>query len=281
MASETIVAVFDTAANADAAVRDLENAGVPSSSIKRYAKGDTPAPVTAASSAGQKQGFWAWLLGKEDTSSYDRTLYDRTIESGGTVVTVIVDQNEADRVVSVLDAHSPANLEERASQYGLTGASATTTGTAGVGGAGTRGASAAGATAGSEKVIPIAEETLDIGKRMVNRGTARIRRYVVESPVEEQVRLRDETVSIERRPVRDSAAVAPDAFTEKTVEVTETAEEAVVAKKARVKEEVVVKKDATERVETVRDTVRREEVDVDRAGDKPSSGAGSSPTKKT
>jgi uncharacterized protein (TIGR02271 family) len=280
MASETIVAVFDTAANADAAVRDLEKAGVPSSSIKRYAKGDTTASGSASSSAGQKQGFWAWLLGEEDTSSYDRTLYDRTIESGGTVVTVIVDQNEADRVISVLDAHSPANLEERASQYGLAGASATTTGTA-AGGAGTRATGATGATPGSEEVIPIAEETLDIGKRTVSRGTARIRRYVVESPVEEQVRLRDETVSIERRPVSGSAAVAPDAFTEKTVEVTETAEEAVVAKKARVKEEVVVKKDATERVETVRDTVRREEVDVDRAGDKPSSGAGSSPTKKT
>jgi len=130
-------------------------------------------------------------------------------------------------------------------------------------------------------VIPIAEETLDIGKRTVNRGTARIRRYVVESPVQEQVRLRNETVSIERRPVSGSAAVAPDAFTEKTVEVTETAEEAVAAKKARVKEEVVVKKDATERVETVRDTVRREEGEVDRAGDKPSSSARSSPTKKT
>jgi uncharacterized protein (TIGR02271 family) len=276
MASETIVAAFDTAAKADAAIRDLENAGVPSSSIKRYAKADTTA--SASYSAGQPQGFWAWLLGKEDTSSYDRTLYDRTIESGGTVVTVIVDQNEADRVVSVLDAHSPVNLEERASQYGLTDASATTTGT-GAGGAGTRATEAAGAKA-SEEVIPIAEEALDIGKRTVNRGTARIRRYVVESPVEEQVRLRDETVSIERRPVSGSAAVAPDAFTEKTVEVTETAEEAVVGKKARVKEEVVVKKDATERVETVRDTVRREEVDVDRAGDKPSSDAGSSPTKK-
>src|SRR4051812_48034772 len=106
MASETIVAVFDTAANADAAIRDLENAGVPSPSIKRYAKGDTTAGDSTSYSAGQPQGFWAWLLGEEDTSSsYDRTLYNQSIESGGTVVTVIVDQNEAARVVSVLDAH--------------------------------------------------------------------------------------------------------------------------------------------------------------------------------
>ena len=94
--------------------------------------------------------------------------------------------------------------------------------------------------------------------------------------MEEQVRLRDETVSIERRPVSGSATVAPDAFTEKTIEVAETAEEAVVAKTARVKEEVVIKKDATERVETVRDTVRGEEVEVDHGTDKVGGQAASS-----
>jgi len=295
MPSETIVAVFDTAANADAAVRDLENAGIPSNSIKRYDKSFAPSGGigTASYSSGQTGGFWAWLLGEEGTSSstYDRSLYERTVESGGTVVTVIVDENEADRVISVLDAHSPADLEQRASEYGLAGNSTTGTGTAvaagqtaatALGTAGTSTGTSTGLTggttmsAGSEQVIPVAEETLDIGKRTVQRGTARIRRYVVERPVEEQVRLRDETVSIERRPVSGSGTVAPDAFTEKTIEVAETAEEAVVAKTARVKEEVVIKKDATERVETVRDTVRREEVEVDHGTDKVGGEAASS-----
>lgn len=291
MPSETVVAVFDTAANADAAVRDLENAGIPSNSIKRYDKSFAPSggTGTASYSSGQTGGFWAWLLGEEGTSSstYDRSLYERTVESGGTVVTVIVDENEADRVISVLDAHSPADLEQRASEYGLAGNSTTGTGTAvasgqtaatALGTAGTSTGLTGGTTmsAGSEQVIPVAEETLDIGKRTVQRGTARIRRYVVERPVEEQVRLRDETVSIERRPVSGSATVAPDAFTEKTIEVAETAEEAVVAKTARVKEEVVIKKDATERVETVRDTVRREEVEVDHGTDKVGGQAASS-----
>ena len=44
--------------------------------------------------------------------------------------------------------------------------------------------------------------------------------------------------------------------------MTESREEAVVSKSARVKEEVVVRKDATERTETVRDTVRREDVEI-------------------
>jgi stress response protein YsnF len=56
------------------------------------------------------------------------------------------------------------------------------------------------------------------------------------------------------------------AFTDRTVEVTESDEEAVVSKTARVKEEVVVNKAATDRVETVRDTVRREDVEVTRDG---------------
>ena len=53
-------------------------------------------------------------------------------------------------------------------------------------------------------------------------------------------------------------------FQEREIEVTETAEEAVVAKEARVKEELVVSKTAEEHVETVQDTVRRTEVDIDR-----------------
>ena len=35
---------------------------------------------------------------------------------------------------------------------------------------------------GSEEVIPLSEEQLEVGKRTVDRGTTRIRRYVVEKP---------------------------------------------------------------------------------------------------
>ncbi len=113
-------------------------------------------------------------------------------------------------------------------------------------------------------MIQLSEEHIEVGKRAVNRGTTRLRRYTVETPIEENVRLREETVSIERRPVSGTAAVGPDAFTDRVIEVTETREEAVVAKTARVKEEVVIHKDVNERVETVRDTVRRDEVEVEK-----------------
>ena len=58
-------------------------------------------------------------------------------------------------------------------------------------------------------------------------------------------------------------AIGADAFTDRVITMNETDEEAVVAKSARVVEEVVVQKDVTERVETVRDTLRREEVEID------------------
>ena len=51
-------------------------------------------------------------------------------------------------------------------------------------------------------------------------------------------------------------------FEERTVEVRETEEVPVVGKTARVVEEIAIRKEATERTETVKDTVRREEVEV-------------------
>jgi stress response protein YsnF len=88
----------------------------------------------------------------------------------------------------------------------------------------------------------------------------------VETPVEEQVTLRDEHVSVERRTVDRAPTPADEAlFAERTIEATETDEEAVVSKTAHVTGEVVLSKTAEERVETVRDTVRRTEVEVEDA----------------
>jgi uncharacterized protein (TIGR02271 family) len=250
MASETIVAVFETASDAEKAIADLVAAGIPSHAIQHYSGSTAPTadqdlPTTSADEP--RRGFWAWLTG-EEAADFSHTVYDRSIESGGTVVTVIADDRDGDRIVSILEAHTPVDLEERGAQYGLTGTA--------TGGMSTTAQAAARPATGTEEVIPLAEETLEVGKREVDRGTTRLRRYVVERPVEEQIRLRNETVSIQRRPVSAGASVAADAFTDKTVEVRETAEEAVVGKTARVVEEVLIKKGVEERVETVRDTVR-------------------------
>jgi uncharacterized protein (TIGR02271 family) len=121
----------------------------------------------------------------------------------------------------------------------------------------------------TEEVIPLAAENIEIGKRMVDRGATRVRRYVVEWPVEREVTLHGERVTIERRrPVETPG----HAFEERTVEVRETEEVPVIEKSARVVEEVAVRKEATERTETVRDKVRREEVEVTEKDGRPTSG---------
>jgi len=113
----------------------------------------------------------------------------------------------------------------------------------------------------AEEVIPLAEETLTVGKHTVTNGTTTVRRYVVEVPVEQRVELHDEKVVVERRrPVRD--ANTGETLTEVTVEMIETSEVPVVAKGVKVREEVVVRRERTRRVEMVRDSVRRDEIEI-------------------
>ncbi len=114
-----------------------------------------------------------------------------------------------------------------------------------------------------EASIPVVEERLRVGKREVGRGSVRVRSYLVETPVQEQVTLHQERVDVERRTVDRPVASAQADFVERTIEATETAEEAVVSKEARVTEEVVIRKTADEQAQTVSDTVRRTEVEVE------------------
>ena len=116
----------------------------------------------------------------------------------------------------------------------------------------------------AEERVPIVEEELAIGKRSVERGRINVHTRVVEEPVHEEVRLRDETIEVERRPVDKRVDNASALLKERTVEMREVDEEAVVDKRARVAEEVVVRKDVENRTEQVHDTVRHTEVDVDR-----------------
>ena len=271
--SETIVAVFDSSATADAVVRDLTAAGVPATAVTRHAS-NTAGASTTTTAAPRETGFWSSLFGGEP--DHDTAVYDRSLESGSEVVTVKVSEQHQDRVIDILESHHPIDMDERAAGYGL-GTSATTTttttsapvlGTTGAVGTGTGAVgTATGAVAadtglhGRDEKLQLSEEQIEVGKRVVNRGTTRIRRFVVETPVEEAVTLHSEHLAIERRPVTGDVRPTTD-FAEKVIEVTETDEVAVVGKTARVREEVVIRKDATDRVETVRDTVRREDVEI-------------------
>jgi uncharacterized protein (TIGR02271 family) len=272
--TETIVAAFDSAPAAEAAVQDLERAKIPSAMVRSYTKENPDYVDYRAREPEQKGGFWAWLLGEEPTRTAEYGAYDTSLASGYTVVTVTVDEIHADAVVGIVSQHRPSEIHGHAAEQSGGGqnyasaamadrvdSSATSDRADYVAPGGGNSETAAGK---EEEVIPLAEEELQVGKRTVDRGTTTIRRYVVHRPVEEQVTLRDETVSVERRrPVTPGEAGVPaGAFEERTVEVHQTAEEPVVSKTAHVAEEVVVHKESTERTETVRDDVRREEVEI-------------------
>ncbi|RYG24424.1 DUF2382 domain-containing protein [bacterium] len=114
--------------------------------------------------------------------------------------------------------------------------------------------------------IEVVEEQLQVGKREVEQGGVRVRSFVTETPVTEQVTLHEERVNVERHPVDRPVTAADNLFREQTIEMRETAEVPVVAKEARVVEEIEINKTANERVETIQDTVRRTDVDVENIG---------------
>src|SRR6202043_540670 len=272
MNEEIIVAVYDTEAHADAAVRDLEAAHVPPTAITRHAGGSAASGGRAASGNPAGQGFWSSLFGGEP--DHDTAVYDRSLESGSSVVTVRVPDEHVDGVTRILERHQPIDIDERAASLGL---AANRTFAAA---ADTQRSRETALPNGGEEVIALSEEQLTVGKRLVNRGTTHIRRFVVETPVEENVTLHTERVSIDRRPASADARVDDADFIDRTIEVTETDEEAVVGKTARVKEEVVVHKEGTDRVETVRDTVRRQGVEIER-DDSTSRAGGTTPMPAT
>ena len=229
MAQETLVAVFDTLDDADAAVVALVGSGVRVEDIERHA-----AACLAASTDQPGGAFWTTLFGGETTREQD-AVYDRTVRAGGDVVTVLLDDGDRDAgpVMTVLERYRPVDVAERA------------------------------ASGTSEQILQLSEERLTVGKRAVSRGAIRLRRLVRSEAVERRVSLRDQRVSVERRAVAPDTAVGADAFVDRVIEMAETDEELVVSKVARVREEVLIHTQVTERVETVRENLRREEVEID------------------
>ena len=255
--SRTITALFDTRADADAAKARLSQSSIDASGISITDQSSAGA-LSSGYSSHEDRGFWASL---KDTflPTEDRHAYEEGVRRGGFLLTATVAEDQADTAVDILDNANSVDIDGRADDWRAGGwdYKAPVEPVAGAY------AKAPVTDNANEERIAVVEETLKVGKREVNRGGVRVRSYVVETPVSEQVSLRDEHVSVDRRPVTNGTVPA-DAFRERTIEMTETAEEAVIAKDARVVEEVVVRKDVDNRTETVSDTVRSTKVDVER-----------------
>ena len=191
----------------------------------------------------------------------DRYAYAEGMRRGNVLLTAQVDEAHVNRAADVMEQSGALNLDEQEAMWRKSGwvgydAAAHSTMRSAM--------PAAAVQGGQDETLKVVQERLVVGKRAVEGGRVRVRSYLVERPVEEQVTLHQERVSVERRPV-DRAATDADlaAFQERTIEARATSEEAVVGKEVRVVEEIGVTKEAADRVETVRDTVRETKVEVE------------------
>jgi stress response protein YsnF len=118
-----------------------------------------------------------------------------------------------------------------------------------------------------EQVIGIGEEVLSVGTRMVQGKTTRVRRVVVQTPVQQDVTLHTETVVLERR--RPIATNSGDVLTEVTFEMSDFNEVPVVSKAVHLVEEVLLRKEVTARTETIHETVKRDKLEIEQPSQLP------------
>lgn len=255
--AQTVVGFFDDAAQAQRAVEQLVSNGFDRSYID-VSSGTNQSTMSTSgdrSNPEHENGitrFFKNLFGDDDDEA-DR--YSRVGMRSNSIVTVHAQSSdEAERAADLLDDAGAVNVNERASDYDRSGAYTS----------GNTARTDISDTSGSDTTINRIEENLEVGKRTVERGGVRVRSRIIERPVEESIRLREEHVNIERNPVdRPVGREELANFEERDIELTERAEVPVVSKEARVVEEIRVSKDVDEREETIRDTVRSTDVDVE------------------
>jgi len=186
---------------------------------------------------------------RQYVSEPDASVYLEGLRTGGTLLTVRAKDDEVQRAAEIMSGYNMVNIQQRTQEWRRTNANLPEM-----------------SAADNRNVLEVIEENIEIGKQTVERGRMRVYSVVTEQPVEKDITLREETVRIQRRPVNRTVPADPALFQERSVEVVEHAEVAHVDKVAHVVEEVVVGKDVSERVETVHDTVRRQDVQVDETG---------------
>ncbi|HEY0627022.1 MAG TPA: YsnF/AvaK domain-containing protein [Allosphingosinicella sp.] len=274
--TRTITALYDSRSEAESARERLSAANVDASRVQILDQSSGASSSGSSSSGSSGGGFWSSVK-DAFMPDEDRHAYEEGMRRGGYLLCARVDEDDADEAIRILEQTNSIDFDERQQNWKSEGWQpySGSMGSAGMGAASGMSGTTSGAyenrTEGrtvEEEHIPIVEEQLLVGKREVNRGGARVRSYVRETPVHEQVNLRDEHVSVERRPVDQRIEASDgladsDLLRERTIEMTETDEVPMVSKEARVTEEVVVRKTAEEHMEDVEDTVRRTEVDVD------------------
>ena len=233
---QTVIGIYDTNDKARQAEKTLINEGFSKDRVDISAS--APIGSEARDHESSVSSFFGNLFGNDDEARRHAEVAKR-----GTVVTVHTQSmKEAERAAAILDKFGTIDVDD----YGRTGRTGAETAT-------------------GKGAIPVIEEELEVGKREVTTGGVRLRSRIVERPIEEHLRLREEHVTLDRKPV-DRKATETDLknFKEGTIEAKERSEVPVVNKEARVVEEITLNKEVSTHDETIRDTVRKTDVDVDK-----------------
>jgi stress response protein YsnF len=280
--AQTVIGIFDTSAEAYTAVERLVSSGFLRDRVDLSLHSESSQYATGRSvdddsddGLGEKiKRFFKSLFDNDE----DTDKYSAVARKGAAVVTVTAESNEeAERAADVLDEAGAVDVDERSKAYanGLwSGTTARDMQDSSLSSSDRSYASTDTDISDTDRLrdddfdktrsIPIIEEELQVGKREVERGGVRIRSRIVERPVEETVRLREERVTVDRNAVDRAASPGDfDTFREGEMEIKQRAEVPVVNKEARVVEEINLNKDVREREETIKDTVRKTEVEID------------------
>jgi uncharacterized protein (TIGR02271 family) len=262
----TVVGVFDDYATTQQAAREMENDGVPRSQIQVESNMKTGAAgyggvETEEHHEGGIRGFFHRLFGGDDG---EHGHYQEALRRGNSIVAVTAGPEQIDRIARIMNDLGAIDIDRRANYYRQTGYSEYNENSPAYTSEEARLDRERFREQASGTAIPVIEEQLQVGKRAVRRGGVRVYSHVIDQPVEEQIKLREERIRVDRRPAnRPVESGDLSRLQDQTIEVTETVEEPVVSKRAIVREEVVAGKETTERTETIRDNVRRTEVRVE------------------
>jgi stress response protein YsnF len=258
MQGQCIVALYESRDDAEQAYRAICEAGIPEDNVRISGNGMNPsggatADIGAAStgsvpSTSHRGGLLDWLFGTNVPEEHQRA-YNSRISGGHAAVSVYVEDAPSiastTAIEDMLEQYHPVDLHFGEEQM----STATNSLAQQQGQVGSR----------DEQVIPLTEEELKVGKRTTEQ-VRRVRTYVVEQPVQENVTLHDERVVVEKRPSTGASSGEP---AEREYEVREHHEEPVVEKRTKADEELVIRKEQSDRTEQVRDTVKKTRADID------------------
>lgn len=260
MSYQTVVAAFDTSAHAQAAVDALKAGGFHTDDISMFDKDRVGL---------REPGLWQRIFGG-GLAQHEADVYSESLDRGGMLVSVRVPDSEVAHATGILDIHRPIDVHDRAITTGIAPVAKVEAAVASIAAKPLevvqKVAVSPKLAEAHDEVLRLAEEQLEVGKRMVETGRTRVRRFVTEREVSADVTLHEEHADVLRRAVNDPKYLGDIDWADATIEVRETAEQALVSKTARVVEEVGLRKIGSDHVETVHDKIRRQQVEIERLG---------------